>query len=501
MMFAMPVRQGLESLIARTFARTATTTRTPNREELVEFFDAQAHMHDAWRAKQPLYYREQLAMLRRLVEPGKRVLEIGCATGDTLAALEPSVGVGIDLSPRMVELARQKHPHLRFETADIEDLDLGGEAFDFVLLVDVVGELSDLWAAFRNLRPLCHSSTRIIVTYFNFLWEPVAEVATAVGMKRPQALQNWFSLSDIENLLELNGFETVTTGDRVLLPLEVPMVSELGNRVVAPMPFVHNLNLVQYLVARPGPTFAAKADALSVSVIIPAKNERGNVRAAIQRTPTMGKGTEIIFVEGGSTDGTREEILRAIEDEPTENTVRFIPQTGKGKGDAVRTGFEAAKGDVLMILDADLTVQPEDLPRFFLAIAERRGELVNGCRLVYQMEDQAMRHLNLIANKFFGSAFSWVMNQRVKDTLCGTKVMRKTDYERIVAGRHVFGDFDPFGDFDLLFGAARLGLKIAEMPVRYKARTYGETQIHRFRHGMLLFAMLGKGIRFFKMDP
>ena len=277
-----------------------------------------------------------------------------------------------------------------------------------------------------------------------------------------------------------------------------PGLTQIANRCLAPLPGFAKLTLLQYLVARPGPAFETPEHSLSVSVVVPAKNERGNVRPAIRRTPRMGTATEIIFVEGGSTDGTREEILAAMNTEPTECQVRFVAQTGRGKGDAVRSGFEAATGDVLMILDADLTVMPEDLPRFFLAIAERRAELINGSRLVYQMEDQAMRLLNLAANKLFGMAFSHVLGQPVKDTLCGTKVLLRSDYHRIAAQRHLFGELDPFGDFDLLFGAARLGLRIVDLPVRYRARTYGATQIHRFRHGFMLLHMLWRAERYFK---
>ena len=214
----------------------------------------------------------------------------------------------------------------------------------------------------------------------------------------------------------------------------------------------------------------------------------------------MGPKTEIIFVEGGSEDGTREEILQAIDEEDSPCELKFVPQKGKGKGDAVITGFAQATGDVLMILDADLTVMPEDLPRFHSALAEGRGEFINGCRLVYPMEDEAMRHLNLIANKLFGVAFSYVLQQPLKDTLCGTKVLRRSHYERIHRQRHIFGDADPFGDFDLLFGATQLGLEIVDMPVRYKARRYGSTQIHRFRHGLMLGQMLWRGYKHFKIN-
>lgn len=470
-----------------------------HRDERTAYFDALAGEHDYWRGKHRAYYDTQTAMLKRLVPKGLRVLELGCATGDTLAALEPSYGVGVDLSDNMLSIAKAKHPHLDFQQANVEGFEWHGEPFDVVIMADLVGELNDLWAAFRNLRGLVHADTRVIVTYYNFLWQPAIEFAQKLGIKRPQVLQNWFTLGDVQNMFELNGFEKVTSDDGLLFPLPVPFVSHLANRYFSALPAVREMNLLQVMVARPGPAFHVKPEPMSVSVIVPAKNERGNIRAAIRRTPMMGTHTELIFVEGGSSDGTRDEIMAAMQDEPTDLTLKFVPQPGKGKYDAVRAGFAEATGDVLMILDADLTVMPEDLPRFYLALAEKRGEFINGCRLVYPMEDQAMRHLNLIANKFFGSAFTYVLGQRLKDTLCGTKVFRRTDFDRIEDNRDVFGDFDPFGDFDMLFGAANLGMKITEIPVRYKARTYGETQISRFRHGLILFKMLGVATRHFKL--
>ena len=469
-------------------------------EHLIAHFDQMATYHDHWREKNALYYQEQTKLLQKLISPGQKILELGCATGDTLAALDPHDGVGIDFSGQMLAKARLKYPHLRFLQQNAEKLDLDGETFDVIVLSDLVGELRDLWAAFRSLRDLCHPETRIIITYYNFLWQPALEVAQAVGLKRPQFIQNWFSLTDISNLLRLNGFATITQGDKLLCPMKIPLVSSLMNRYLAGLPVVHNANLLQYVVARPGPGFHIKPEPLSTTVLIPAKNARGNIRPAIQRTPKMGPHTEIIFVEGGSEDGTREEILKAIKEEQTECELRFIPQPGKGKGDAVKAGFAQAKGDVLMILDADLTVMPEDLPRFHMALAEGRGEFINGCRLVYPMEDEAMRHLNLLANKMFGSAFSFVLQQPLKDTLCGTKVLRRTDYETIHKRRHLFGNKDPFGDFDLLFGASQLGLDITEMPIRYQARQYGSTQIHRFRHGLMLAKMLWRGYKYFKIN-
>ena len=352
----------------------------------------------------------------------------------------------------------------------------------------MIGYLEDVQRAFEELRKVCHAGTRVILTYYNYLWEPLLRAGEHLGWKRPQPEQNWLAPPDIQNLLSLAGFQTIRIGHHLLFPLRIPFLSTLCNRVLASLPVLRKLCLVQIVVARPAPV-AIPEESLSCSVIIPARNERGNIEGAVARTPRMGSRTELIFVEGNSSDGTAREIERVIAAHP-DREIRLIPQAdGVGKGDAVRKGFAAATGDVLMILDADLTMPPEELPKFLRALATGRGEFINGSRLVYPMEKQAMRFLNILGNKFFSLAFTWLLDQRFKDTLCGTKVLYRKDYDRIAAGRSYFGDFDPFGDFDLIFGAAKLDLKIVEVPIRYRERSYGTTQISRFRHGWLLLRM------------
>ena len=228
-------------------------------------------------------------------------------------------------------------------------------------------------------------------------------------------------------------------------------------------------------------------------MIIAARNESGHIDELLERIPDMGSHTEIIFVEGNSTDDTYEAIARAIANSPRD--CKLLKQPGKGKGDAVRAGFNIAKCDILMILDADITVPPEDLQRFYDVLALGIGEFANGVRLVYPMENDAMRFLNLLGNKFFSWAFSWLLGQPIRDTLCGTKVLWASDYQKIASGRSYFGDFDPFGDFDLLFGAARQNLKLVEVPIRYRARRYGETNIQRWQHGWLLLRMVAFAAR------
>jgi SAM-dependent methyltransferase len=463
---------------------------SPRKRAILARAERQARERADWIARNAYYYEEDRRYLGFLVPPGLAVLELGCGIGDSLAALRPSKGVGVDFSPATIEVAKARHPFFEFHEGDVEDtatLDRLSGPFDVILLSDTIGELEDCQTTLRQLHKLCSPDTRIIISYYSAMWEPILELAEWAGHKMPQEPQNWLSTEDISALVELADFEVVKREWRQLIPKRLFGLGRFVNRYVAPLPLIRRLALRNYVVARPRPKGDPRP--LSATVLIPCKNERGNIEPAIQRLPRFCDELEILFVEGGSSDGTRAEIERVIDAYP-EYRIRVLTQEGKGKGDAVRKGFEEAGGDVLIILDADLTVAPEWIPRFYEAIRSGRGEFVNGSRLVYPMEDQAMRFLNLVANRAFSWLFSWLLNQRFTDTLCGTKGLSKHHYRQIAANRDYFGDFDPFGDFDLIFGAAKLNLKVVEVPVRYASRRYGETQISRFRHGWLLLRMV-----------
>ena len=444
------------------------------------------------------YYHRRLAELyRQLVAPKLRVLELGCGEGDLLAALEPALGVGVDFSEEMIRAARERHPSLTFVHEDVGELRVDG-TFDVVILSDLVNELWDVQGLLERIRPLCTASTRLLVNSHSRLWELPLSVAGRLGLARPTLRQNWLTPDDVENLLRLAGFEQLRRSSEILWPLGTPVLAGFLNRFLGRLwPFRH-FCLTNLFVARLEPAPAAQDRPPLVSVVVPARNEVGNVEEIFARTPEMGAGTELVFVEGHSKDDTYATIERAIAAHP-ERRCKLLRQNGIGKGDAVRLGFEAASGDVLMILDADLTVPPETLPRFYEALVSGRGEFINGVRLVYPMDERAMRFLNLLGNRFFSLAFSWLLGQPIKDTLCGTKVLSRRDYQRIAANRAHFGDFDPFGDFDLIFGAAKQSLKLMDLPIRYRERTYGTTNIHRFRHGLLLLRMVafaGRRIKF-----
>jgi len=488
----------MPQMLANAPLPTTDANQRERRAARVALLDSLAATRDDFRSKNSYYYEEIERVVGFFVPPGASVLEIGCSTGDLLAALRPARGVGIDISPATLEIARRKHPTLDFRDGTAEELDLGGETFDYVVMSDVVGYLDDVWGAFRALRRVMHAGSRLVLTAYNFVWAPILRTSAALGLKMPVPEQNWLGAYDLKNLLELNGLEVVKSGEATLLPKRVPLLSSLANRLLARAPGLRHFALVQYVVARAAWLNERPGPSLKCSVVVPCRNEEGNIDDIFCRVPQMGAGTEIIFVDGSSTDGTVDAIERRL---PARPDAMLIHQgDGRGKGDAVRKGFAAATGDVFFILDADLTVPPEDLPKFYAAISEGKGELVNGTRLVFPMEDQAMRFLNLVGNKFFSMAFTYILGRPIKDTLCGTKVLSREHYDRIVRGRAYFGDFDPFGDFDLLFGAARAGMKIVEVPVRYRARTYGETKISRFRHGILLLKMAAIAFRKFKVS-
>ncbi len=450
----------------------------------IAHWDLVACKRDTWQGWGSAYHRRLREIYSFLVSPGLRVLEIGCSTGAILAAVHPARGVGVDFSPEMLDRAHTAHPEHELIRADAHDLSSVEGPFDTIILSDLVNDLWDVQRVFEEIRRLSIPSTRVILNFHSGLWQLPLAIAQWLNIATPTLAQNWLTPVDARSMLYLAGFECIRAWHEILWPF--PFGGFANKFLVRLWPF-HELAITNFVLARP--IAASASDQPVVSVIIPARNESGNVKAIFERTPKMGKETELIFVEGHSRDDT----YGTIEHEKAAHTdvrSKLFRQTGTGKADAVRLGFAEAQGNILMILDADLTVPPEDLPRFYEALRSGKGEFINGVRLLYPMEKQAMQGLNFLGNKFFSLAFSWILGQPIKDTLCGTKVLWRKDYELIVANRSYFGDFDPFGDYDLIFGAAKLNRKIIDLPIRYRERTYGSTNISRWKHGLLLLRML-----------
>jgi hypothetical protein len=443
--------------------------------------DAVAFHRNAWIRSNGYFYDRLKRLLGFVVEPQKRVLEVRCQTGHFLASVKPSYGVGVEISDAMVQCAREQFPGLKFVKSDPEDLKLD-ERFDYVIFNHIFDTV-DILRALERIREHCHADTQVIVINYNQLWQPILELATKLRLRSRFVEPNWVSENDIRGFLKLAGFRPVRKHRLILFPKWLPGLSSLLNDVLARAPGVRRLCLMQIMVAKPfsGPK---NPDDVSVSVVVPCRNEEGNVQAVAERIPHMGGHTEIIFCDDNSTDGTAEEVVRMQALYPRKD-IRLVKGPGICKAQNVWSGFRAARGDVLVILDADLSVMPEELPTFFQAIVNSRADFVNGSRLVYPLQKNAMKIANLIGNKLFGVVFSFLLDQRIKDTLCGTKMLWRKDWLRMEPNLGSWGIRDLWGDYELLFGASKLHLEIVEVPVHYQERIYGVTKMTKvFSNGL-----------------
>lgn len=446
---------------------------------------------EKWRERNIAYYEDIRKLYTFFVQENAEVLEVGSELAYVLNAVKPRLGLGIDINPEAVEVARNKFPALEFRVEEPECFECARK-FDYILLANTISYVNNIEKTFINLRKVSKASSKMLLTFHNPGWELILNFATLIRQRRTVKKLNWLSYEDVKNLLDLAGFEVISHGKRMLLPRRFPLLFTLFNKILAPLPGINSFCLTEYIIAKPQIALDREQkniEEMTCSVIVPARNEAGNIERCITEMPLLGKHTEIIFIEGHSSDNTWEEIQRVQTKYGQEWDIKIAQQYGKGKGDAVRQGFDLASGDILMILDSDLTVRPEDLVFFFEAVASGRCEFANGCRLIYPVSSQAMPWLNRMANRFFAWLLSYLLNTKIKDSLCGTKVLSKENYQRIATNRSYFGEFDPFGDFDLLFGAAKLGLKIKDIPVRYVPRTYGSSNIQHFKEGLTLLKM------------
>lgn len=455
-----------------------------------DYFDRLASDRIKKRNRHWYYWNDISAYCNYFSHETFSILEIGCGTGELLAQVKGHKKTGIDFSEAMISEARKQFQDIEFHVMEAEHITLT-EKYDLIVISNLIGYSEDVQKIFEQLHHVCHEQTKIIINYHNHLWSPLIKMAEGLGLKTKSPNVNWLTGDDVKNLLMLSGFDCYRQTRRMLFPIYIPLFSTFINRYLAKLPLFRLMAMCGYSFAKPASLESSEnvQDKYSVSIVIPARNESGNIENGLLRIPKFGKWQEIIFIEGNSTDDTWETVQKVYEKYKDQYRIKIDKQSGKGKNDAVRKGFSIAEGDILMILDADLTVPPEDLPKFYDAIATNKGSFINGCRLVYPMEKEAMRFLNMLGNKFFSIAFTWLLDQPFKDTLCGTKVIFSEDYKRLVTNRSFFGDFDPFGDYDLIFGAYKLNLKIVELPIRYRERTYGSTNISRFKHGVILLRM------------
>lgn len=354
-----------------------------------------------------------------------------------------------------------------------------GRSFDYIIILEVLEETQDIIKLLKDTQTLLKKRGKLVIIYNNYLYNYIKQLFNKKS-------KNWLSTNDIRNFLQLSNYESFISNALYFFDIKLPLLNSLINRIIVHIFPISHFAKIHYIIAK---KIHISPKDLSTSIIIPARNEKGNIENIFNSLSPLGTTTEVIFVEGNSVDGTKEEIIRCINKYSKIQTFsfHFIDQgTEKGKADAVRKGFAKAKGEVLFIYDADVSINPNDLSKFYKAIISNKGEFINGSRLVYPMEKLAMQSLNILGNKFFSLLYSWILDQKVKDTLCGTKVIWKNDYLLMKNDRYLTGNYDPFGDFELLIGARKLNLKIIDLPIRYYERKYGKTNIKRFSNGLQL---------------
>ncbi len=476
--------------------------KNKNLQEVIDVNNSISKNWKAWYKKNKYYHNELLRYYRNAIPKGSRILELGCGTGSLIGNLHPSYGVGVDISEKMIAVAKKSHPKIKFFCEDIEHFHVE-EKFDYVIISGTLGSVNNIQKVLQHISKMCSSDTRLVLNYYNQLWTPIINVSESLGLKKKEVILNWLSVDDIENFLYISGYQVIKRDFFLLFPKYVPLLSTIFNRLIAKIPFIRRLCLEQFVVARPYKRPDNHAE-LTSSVVVTCRDEEGNIEELIKRIPDMGKNTEIIFVEGHSKDNTVGKIKEMIKKYP-EKDIKLMKQKGIGQGDAFRMGFDNAKGDFVCWLEADLTTPPEEIGLFYEAYIQGKGEYVNGTRLVYEMEKEAMPLGNFIINRFFGNLFTIILGQRFTDTLCGFKAISKKNYLKIRKNITYFGDFDPFGDFELIFGSIRHNLKVVEIPVHYIPRSYGtpkaygKTIISRFRHLFLLLKMSWKAFVKFKL--
>jgi hypothetical protein len=371
-------------------------------------------------------------------------------------------------------------------------LDPEGDTRTALVLNGDLNYSTDIQSRLQTLKPRLARTSRLVIVLYNPYLGPLFRLANFLKLRRGDVPITFLTQVALRNIARLAGYDVVRIRPAVYFPWRLLGLGSLVNRLLPLAPLLRWSSFAAVAVLRP--VIPDEQRCPSLSIVIPARNEKGNIEAALQRMPTFPGPVEVIFVEGHSTDGTWQEIQRVKELYAGRARILALQQEGIGKADAVRTGFRRATGELLLILDADLTVAPELLPRFYEAYRCGLADFVNGSRLVYPISAESMRPLNRLGNIAFAKLLSWILATPLSDSLCGTKLLARHDYERMVEWRSDFGDFDPFGDFELLFPAAILGLGVVDVPIAYLPRTYGSTNISRFRHGLMLLRMTAIGL-------
>lgn len=435
------------------------------------------------------FFRECIIdFLQHSIVEGKRILIIGGNISEEAIRFAPSYSAelfsGKDAFPGRASGGYQNVTYLNKGLLDFE----ADETYDYIIFYESLNYEGDLYSIFRKLKKIIHRDSKVFVIEINPFILFLLKILSRVGLLVPDFKRNMLHLSDLENLVNIFGFDIVDKGYRFAVPFKIFGLGDVINSILPRVSLLRNFCFGQYIVFRLHPLEAGKQN-LSCSVVVPCHNEEGNIADCIARIPNFGAWREIIVVDDGSTDRTKDMVKKIMRGR---SDIRLISyEKNCGKGYAVNIGWQEAKGDVFMMLDCDSTTPPEELALFHEAM-EYGAEFVNGTRVIYPREKNSIPFFNRLGVTFFAHLISWITQKRISDTFCGTKVFLKKYWNCFQIKEFLWGDWD------LFFTAARYRMKMLELPVHYKTRKHGVTKMRPVKHGIILLLKSVEGLRVVK---
>ncbi len=382
---------------------------------------------------------------------------------------------------------------------NIESIAFKNKKYKTIILTDLFEVSTDILELLSMVNKLLGKDGIIVICSINQKWNRILNLFERLNLKDGNQKRLFINSTIVLNIAKVTGLEFVTQRNKQIFPFRMLGLGSLINNILEILFFPFSFGIRIYSILNQQEKFNEEKK-YSKSIIIPAKNEEKNLKPLLNQIPELEEDHEIILAIGDSEDKTYEVAKEIKEARCWPFEVKVIKQTGKGKANAVWEAVEEASKEVIIILDADISVNPETIVQFNSVIDTGKASFVNGTRLIYGMESGAMRIVNNLGNRIFQYIVSIIIGQKITDSLCGTKVFFRKDFNKIKLWKELVQMKDPFGDFDMIFTAGYFGLKILEIPVRYQARVYGVTQIKRFRDGYKLIIYLLNSIKIFKMS-
>lgn len=421
---------------------------------------------DFWKEKNWYYHNQLKQIFKDVIKENSKVLQIGYGLGDILAALYPKKGVSFDDDKDILAISRRRYPIFKFTDFNFNKNKVN-DKFDYVIYPNSLEHFDDIQTVFENVYPALSRSSKVVVASVNPRWEQIFYILEKLKLKRPESSRNWLRIENIKNLLEVSGYKVIDSGFRIILPVSIPLISGIINKVIRNIKILSRFCVEQFVVAQKE-TFSINNN-LSCSVVIPTYNQAELLEYCIESIPNVGKKMQIVVVDDASSDRT-EQVMKSLSKK--HHNIKYIRnERPQGEEKSLKIGIESVDLDIILTYDAKMSIPSSELVRFYNVLASKRADFVSGMRFIYPLEGQRLRQLTIIGNIIFSYLYSLFLNQRVFDPLCSIKGFYKKNYSKIkISNNNTL--------LDLLIKAAENKAKILEIPVHYSLESYLENKPH-----------------------